>query len=151
MHLVFQADKDVSAQDTEQDVEDYWKIVLQLKSVEGISCNPSLQVVVKAGFILAQTNAESDRSLSINTGVFTKDRRLLGELTIIDLHAGKQAVCFHDPADHNHRTFPVTKDLKLSVRSVDAAYQVWFKEEKLMLYKKQKEARNGRRIRKKLI
>ncbi|KAK2170577.1 hypothetical protein LSH36_2g16050 [Paralvinella palmiformis] len=115
MHLVFQADKDVSAQDTEQDVEDYWKIVLQLKSVEGISCNPSLQVVVKAGFILAQTNAESDRSLSINTGVFTKDRRLLGELTIIDLHAGKQAVCFHDPADHNHRTFPVTKDLKLSV------------------------------------
>jgi len=31
---LFQADDDISAQDTKEVVEDYWNVVLQLKSVE---------------------------------------------------------------------------------------------------------------------
>jgi len=43
--ILFQADDDVSVQDTTDVVEDYWNIVLQLNSVEGINRYPSIQLV----------------------------------------------------------------------------------------------------------
>ena len=52
---------------------------------------------VKAGLILAQTNAESERSLSVNACIVTKERNFLKETTIVGLRAVKEAVRFHDP------------------------------------------------------
>jgi len=42
---LFQADDDVSVQDTKEAVKDYWDVVLHLKSVEEINRYPSLQLV----------------------------------------------------------------------------------------------------------
>ena len=57
----------------------------------------NLPEVVKAGLILAQINAESERSLSVNARIVTKECNLLGETTIVGLRAVKEAVRFYDP------------------------------------------------------
>jgi len=106
---LFQADADVSTQDIKKVVEDYWNVVLQLKSVEGINCYPFLQLVVKASLILAQTNAEPERSLFINAHLIPKNRASLGQPTNVGLCAVKL------------QNIP---KLKLSVRSAHAVYQV---------------------------
>ena len=47
--------------------------------------------------VLKQTNAESERSLSVNARIVTKDRSLLGEKTFVGIHTLKEAVWFFDP------------------------------------------------------
>ena len=49
-----------------------------------------LPEVVKSGLILAHMNAESERSLSVNVRIVTKERNLLGETTIVGLRAVKE-------------------------------------------------------------
>ena len=57
-----------------------------------------LPKVVKSGLIiLVQTNAESERSLSVNAHIVTQERTLLGERTIVGLRSVKDAVKFYDP------------------------------------------------------
>ena len=53
--------------------------------------------MIKAALVLAQTNAESERSLSINARIVTQERASLGEKTIVGLHVLKDAVRFFDP------------------------------------------------------
>ena len=57
----------------------------------------ALPKVVKSGLVLAQMDAESERSLSVNARIVTLERTLLGERTIVGLRAVKDAVKFHDP------------------------------------------------------
>ncbi|KAK2150840.1 hypothetical protein LSH36_386g02005, partial [Paralvinella palmiformis] len=90
------------------------------ESVEGINCYKSLQLVVKAGLILAQTNAQSKKSLFINAPVVTQNRASHGESTIVGLHVVKEAVRIHDPVHHKPHNIPVTQQLKFLVRSVHA-------------------------------
>ena len=112
--MLYQVDNDVSTQDAKHNAEDYLNDVLQLESVGGINCYPSLQLDVKPSHILAQTNAESDRNLSINVCVITKDRASIGEPAIVGLREAKEAVRFRDPVHHKAQNNPVTKELKSS-------------------------------------
>ena len=55
--------------------------------------------------VLAQVNAESERSLSINARIVTQERASLGENTIVGLHVLKDAVNFYDPITHQPEKF----------------------------------------------
>ena len=83
----------------------------------------TLPTVIKSGLVLAQTNAESECSLSVNTRIVTKDRALLGEKTILGLHVIKDAVRFYDPELSRPQMIPVTEELKRSVRQAHSAYR----------------------------
>ena len=52
--------------------------------------------VVKVGLILAQINAESERSLTVNARIVTKECDL-GETITVGLRAVKEAVRFYKP------------------------------------------------------
>ena len=127
-----------------QDVLDYWNAVFQLQTIEGNIQYQSLHLVVKAGPVLTQTNAESERSLSINAHIVTKDRASLGESTIVGLRLVKEAVRFYNPVKFSPENIPITKELKLSVQSSHAAYQMTLEEERLELERKKEEARKKR-------
>jgi len=77
---------------------------------------------VKAGLILAQMNAESERTLSVNERIVTKERNLLGETTIVGLRAVKEALRFHDPQHSQPENVPITKDMKVALRSAHAMF-----------------------------
>ena len=63
----------------------YWNKVSKLQAADGELRYKTLPTVIKSGLVLAQTNAESERSLSVNARIVTKDRALLGEKTIVGL------------------------------------------------------------------
>ena len=87
----------------------------------------SLVLEVKAGFILAQTNAESERNLSISAIIISKKRASLREKTIVGLHSHTEAVSFHNPLNFAVHNIPIIKELKLSVRSAHVVYHVKLK------------------------
>ena len=64
--------------------------------------------MIKSALVLAQTNPESERSLSVNTRIVTKDRASLGEKTIVGLHVVKEAVRFYDPVHSRVEMIPIT-------------------------------------------
>ena len=138
---LYQTDDDVDSLHGIKDVEEYWNAVFQLPSIDGKSCFQSLPLVVKTGLVLAQTNADSERSLSINARIITNERASLGETTIMGLHAVKEAVRFHDPLNFAPEKIPITKELKLSVRSSHAAYQARLEDKKLEQQRKKDEAK----------
>ena len=88
---------------------------------------------------MAQTNVESESSLSIYASIVTK------ESTIIGLRLVKEAVRFYDPVKFSPENIPITKELKLSIRSAHAAYQMRLEEERLELERRKEEARKKRR------
>ena len=69
--------------DTEERVDHFWRAVFYLKSSDESPKYMVLPEVVKAGLILAQTNAESERSLSVNARIMTKEHNFLEETTIV--------------------------------------------------------------------
>ena len=58
-------------------------------------------------------NAESERSLSVNARIVTKERNLLGETTIAGQRAVKEAVRFHDPQHSRPENVLISKDMKV--------------------------------------
>ena len=95
---VYSVDQEVEQLEKRQRVDHFWRAVFSLKSLDGTGPRFSaLPKVVKLGLILAQSNAESERSLSVNASIVTKERTLLGERTIVGLRTVKDAVKFHDP------------------------------------------------------
>ena len=78
-----QSDSDLDNIDKEQRIEHYWNDVFALKSVANTNRYTILPCVMKSGLVLAQMNAESERSLSINARVVTKERCALRDTTII--------------------------------------------------------------------
>ena len=93
------------------------------KSIDGNSRYQYLPLVIKSGLVFAQTNAESERSLSINARAVTSERSALGEVTITGLRTVKEAVRFYDPVNGQPENIAVTKELKRSVRLARTAYQ----------------------------
>lgn len=138
---LYQTDADVDALEGIKNVEEYWNAVFQLTSIDGKSRFQSLPPVVKTGLVLAQTNADSERSLSINARIITSERASLGEATITGLHTVKEAVRYHDPVNFKPENIPITKELKVSVRSAHAAYQARVEEEKLEQQRKKDEVK----------
>ena len=108
----------------------YWNKVSKLQAAEGELRYKTLPTVIKSGMVLAQTNAESERSLSVNARIVTTDRALLGEKTIVGLHVIKDAVRFYDPELSRPQMIPVTEELKRSVRQAHSAYRDHLEKEK---------------------
>ena len=94
----------------------YWNKVSKLQAADSELRYKTLPTVIKSGLVLAQTNAESECSLSVNARIVTKDRALLGEKTIVGLHVIKDAVRFYDIELSRPQMIPVTEELKRSVR-----------------------------------
>ena len=79
--------------------------------------------MIKSALVLAQTNAESERSLSINARIVTQERALLGEKTIVGLHLLQDAVRFFDPVSNQPERIPIAQDLKWSVKLAHSGYK----------------------------
>ena len=107
-----QSDSDLDSIDKEQRIEYYWNDVFALKSVANTNRYTVLPCVIKSGLVLAQMNAESERSLSISARVLTKDRCALGDTTICGLLAVKDAVRFYYPVGTQPEKTTVTKAMK---------------------------------------
>ena len=89
---LYQNDGDISDIDTDQRVDHYWNAVFLLTSVEGNGHYQLLPCLVKSCLVLAHANADSERSLSVNARVVTKERSRFGEQTIVGLRLLKDAV-----------------------------------------------------------
>ena len=98
-----------------------------------------IPVVMKSALVLAQTNADSEHSLSVNTRIITDDRSLLGEKTIIGLHIVKEAVWFFDPVSSQPERIPIDIKLKKSVRAAHASYREHLEKEKEIERKKKED------------
>ena len=120
---MLQADQEVSEFDTNQRLDHYWNAVFLLKSIiiDGNSRYQCLPLVIKSGLVFAQTNAESERSLSIKAREVTSERSGLGEVTITGLRTVKEAVRFYDPVNGQPENIAITKELKRSVRLAHTA------------------------------
>ena len=102
--------------------------------------------MIKSALVLAQTNAESERSLSINAGIVTRERASLGEKTIVGLHVLKDAVKFSDPVSNQPERIPITQDLKWSVESIHPAYKECLEAEKREEEKRIEEAQKQKEM-----
>ena len=141
----YQVDSDVQEVTQGERVDHYWNKVFMLTSSHGHFKYRNLEKVVKSGLVLAQVNAESERSLSVNARVVTKERAQLGEQTIIGLRTVKEAVSFYDPVSCCPEKIPVTASLKSAVRRSHAAYQDRLEREREQeRARKQKEEENQR-------
>ena len=95
--------------DKRQRIEHYWNDVFSLKSVANTNRYIILPCVIKSGLVLAQMNAESERSLSINARVVTKERCALADTTICGLRAVNDAVRFYDPVGTQPEKIPLKR------------------------------------------
>ena len=123
----------------------FWNAVFELHSVDGSMRYKVLPSVIKSALVLAQINAESEWSLSVNARIVTQERASLGEKTIIGLHIVKEAVKFFDLVSNRPEMIPITEDLKKSVRS---AHSACLEEEKEMAERKKGSKKGERNVRK---
>ena len=75
-------------------------------------------------------NANSERSLSVNARVVTKERSRLEEQTIVGLRLLEDAVKFHDPVNCRPEKIPITKEMRKSVRLARPANKARLDQEK---------------------
>ena len=136
---VYQMDTNLPDYDPKQRIEVFWKQVFELQGPAGEPKYQVLPLVVKSALVLAQTNAESERSLSVNARIVTKDRSLLGEKTIVGIHVVKDAVRFFDPINKQPEKIQINSDLKKAVKSAHAAYRDHLEKEKEMERKRKEE------------
>ena len=129
---LYQNSGDISDIDTDQRVNHYWNAVVLLTSVEGTcnGCYELLPHLVKSCLVLAEANADSERSLSVNTRVVMKKRSRLEEQTIVGLRLLKDAVKFHVPVNCRLEKIPVTKEMRKSVHLAHSAYKARLEQEK---------------------
>ena len=111
-------------------MEEVRRNVFSLKSADGSPRFSVIPKVVKAGLVLAQMNAESERSLSVNARIVTKERGNLGEKTIVGLGAVKDAVRFSDPTDALVRAARSAHCHYRQVLEEEEAEEKWRKAEK---------------------
>ena len=143
---LFQVDNNLPHYNPSERIEVFWNAVFELHSVDGSMRYKVLPSVIKSALVLAQTNAESEWSLSVNARIVTQERASLGEKTIIGLHIVKEAVKFFDPVSNRPEMIPITEDLKKSVRSAHSAYKAHLEEEKEMAERKKEEARKEKEM-----
>ena len=101
--------------------------------------------MIKSALVLAQTNAESERSLSINARIVIQEKASLGEKTIVGLHVLKDAVRFFDPVSNQPERIPVTQDLKRSVNLAHSAYKECLEAEREKKQKGKKQLKSKKR------
>ena len=136
---LFQIDSEIPDYDAKERIEVFWTQVFALQGCTGENRYQLLPIVVKSALVLAQTNAESERSLSINARIVTEDRASLGEKTIVGIHAVKEAVKFFDPVSKQPEKIQIDTNLKKAVKSAHAAYVEHLEKEKEAERKKMEE------------
>lgn len=136
-----QNDDDIATINKEQRIDHYWNEIFMLKSVSNTDRYSVLPCIIKSGLVLAQMNAESERSLSINARLVTNERSTLGDNTICGLRAVKDAVHFYDPVNNQPEKIPVTKEMKMYVKSAHVAYKAMLEDEKKEQARKREQAR----------
>ena len=127
---VYCVDEDVAQLDANQRVDHFRRCVFSLKSAEGSPRFSVIPKAVKSGLILAQMNAESERSLSINARIVTEERSHLGEKTIVGLRAVKDAVRFCDPVQLRPEKIDMSDALVRAVRSAHSHYRERLEQDK---------------------
>ena len=127
-------------------IEVFWNALFQLQSPSGDPRYKVLPCVVKSALILTQTNAESERSLSVNARIVAQDRASLSERTIVSLHIVKEAVRFFDPVSMQPEHIPVDAKLKQAVRQANASYKECLQREKELERKRKEEQRMRKEI-----
>ena len=120
---LYQFDIDLPQYDKQERIEKFWNRVFLLESPDGQARYKLLPRVIKSTLVLGQTNAECERSLSINAKVVTSDRPFLSNETIVGTRVVKEAVRFYDPVSNKPEKIPITGELKKQVRSSHALYK----------------------------
>ena len=120
---LYQVDIDLPQYDKQERIEKFWNRVFLLKSPDGQARYKLLPRVIKSALFLGQTNAECERSLSINAKVVTSDIPFLRNETIVGTRVVKEAVRFYDPVSNQPEKIPITEELKKEVRSSHALYK----------------------------
>lgn len=137
---VYSVTENVKKLEKGQHVYHFWQAVFTIKSHDGTGPRYlALAKVVKSGLVLAKMNAESERSLSVNTHIVTLERALLGERTIVRLRAVQDAVKFHNPEHNRPEKLPLTDSLLTAVRSAHMCYRKCLEEEGAEKKKKEPE------------
>ena len=141
---LFQVDNELPDYNQQERIEKYWNAVFQIQSSDGQLRYKLLSAVIKSALTLGQTNAESERSLSVNAAIVTRERTLLSENTIIGLHVVKEAVRFFDPVSNQPEK--ITNDLRRFVRNAHAAYKERLEREREDEEKKRQEVERMKEI-----
>ena len=87
---------------------------------------------------MAQANADSEDSLSVNAQIVTEDRASLWEKTIVGLGVLREAVWFCGPVGHRLE-LKISPALKQAVKSPHAFYRKQREREKEIRKKKEEE------------
>ena len=140
---LFQVDSELPDYNQQERIEKYWNAVFQLQSSDGQLRYKLLPAVIKSALTLGRTNAESERSLSVNAAIVTQERTLLSENTIIGL---KEAVRFFDPVSNQPEKIAITDDLRRFVRNAHAAYKERLEREREDEEKKRQEVQRMKEI-----
>ena len=143
---LFQVDNELPDYNQQERIVKYWNAVFQLQSSDGQLRYKLLPAVIKSALTLGQTNAESERSLSVNAAIVTRERTLLSENTIIGLHVVKEAVRFFDPVSNQPEKIAITDDLRRFVRNAHAAYKERLEREREDEEKKRQEVQRMKEI-----
>ena len=143
---LFQVDNELPDYNQQERIEKYWNAVFQLLSSDGQLRYKLLPAVIKSALTIGQTNAESERSLSVNAAIVTRERTLLSENTIIGLHVVKEAVRFFDPVSNQPEKIAITDDLRRFVRNSHAAYKERLEREREDEEKKRQEVQRMKEI-----
>ena len=138
---LYQVDIDLPQYDKQERIEKFWNRVFLLESPDGQARYKLLPRVIKSALVLGQTNAECERSLSINAKVVTSDRPFLSNETIVGTRVVKEAVRFYDPVSNQPEKILITEELKKQVRSSHALFKEHQEREK----RKRKERRKKMR------
>ena len=141
---LFQVDTELPEYNAKERIEVFWNALFQLQSPSGDPRYKVLPCVLKSALILTQTNAESERSLSVNARIVAQDRASLSERTIVGLHIVKEAVRFFDPVSMQPEHIPVDAKLKQAVRSANASYKERLQREKELERRTKNEKRDFR-------
>ena len=136
---LFQVDNWLPTYKPTDRIEVFWNQVFKIQSATGKCRYKLLPLLIKSALTLAQANADSECSLSVNTQIVTEDRASLGEKTIVGLCVLREAVQFCDPVGHRPELLKISPALKQAVKSSHASYKKQREREKEIRKKKEEE------------
>ena len=136
---LFQVDNQLPTYKPTDRIEVFWNQVFKIQSATGECRYKLLPLVIKSALTLAQANADSECSLSVNAQIVTEDRASLGEKTIVGLRVLREAVQFCDPVGHRPELLKISPALKQAVKSSHASYKKQREREKEIRKKKEEE------------
>ena len=120
-----------------QRIDHYWRTIFDIRTADGQFKYRVLPLMVKMALVLPHSNADVERSLSVNNRTVTLDRSGLSNRTIIGLRAVKDYVKFCDRAAMRPEKLHITKNIQSCVRSASIVYKARLAEEE-----RQKEERS---------